>query len=60
MDTVTILPVVTVKNLTLMNSVTTNPTTVAGLVTSITAGSIPQWCDVNGNNCTTTAPSVPT
>jgi gliding motility-associated-like protein len=59
MDTVTILPVVKVKNLTIMNSVNSNPKNIAGLIASITAGSIPQWCDVNGANCSTTAPLVP-
>jgi hypothetical protein len=59
MDTVTILPVVKLKNLTIMNSVNSNPKNIAGLITSITAGSIPQWCDVNGANCSTTAPLVP-
>ncbi|MFN6245809.1 MAG: Ig-like domain-containing protein [Chitinophagaceae bacterium] len=59
MDTVTILPVVNVKNLTIMNSVSSNPKNIAGLITSITAGSIPQWCDLNGANCSTTAPTVP-
>ena len=59
MDTVTILPVVSVKNLTLMNTVATNPTNISGLVNAITTGSYPKWCDVNGNNCSTTAPSVP-
>jgi gliding motility-associated-like protein len=42
-----------------MNSVSTNPKNIAGLISSITAGSIPQWCDVNGSNCSTTAPLVP-
>jgi gliding motility-associated-like protein len=59
MDTVTILPVVNVKNLTIMNSVISNPKNISGLITSITTGSIPQWCDINGSNCSTTAPLVP-
>ena len=59
MDTVIILPVVNVKNLTIMNSVSTNPKNIASLITSITQGSVPQWCDINGSNCTTTAPLVP-
>jgi gliding motility-associated-like protein len=59
MDTVTILPTVAVNNLTLMNTVITNPKNISSLITSITPGSIPQWCDPNGNNCTTIAPLVP-
>ena len=60
MDTVTMLPVVKVKNDTLMSNVITNPKNIAYLITTITPGSAPIWCDVNGNNCTKLAPSIPT
>jgi len=59
MDTVTMLPVVKVKNDTLMSNITTNPKNIAYLIKSITPGSKPTWCDVNGNNCTKVAPSIP-
>ena len=58
-DTITILPYVKVANATYVNGVTTNPKNIAGLVTDITPGSTPRWCDVNGNNCTSTAPVLP-
>ncbi|MCX6211305.1 MAG: gliding motility-associated C-terminal domain-containing protein, partial [Bacteroidetes bacterium] len=60
MDTVTMLPVVKVKNDTLMSNITTNPKNIAYLIKSITPGSKPTWCDINGNNCTKVAPSIPT
>jgi gliding motility-associated-like protein len=60
MDTVTMLPVVKVKNDTLMSNVITNPKNIVYLIKTITPGSTPIWCDVNGNNCTKVAPSVPT
>jgi gliding motility-associated-like protein len=58
-DTIRILPVVIVVNATYVNNVITNPKNIAGLVSDITLGSVPKWCDVNGNNCTTTAPALP-
>lgn len=39
--------------------VKTNPTTVAPTVTQIPNGCKVQYCDVNGANCTTTAPVLP-
>jgi gliding motility-associated-like protein len=59
-DTLRILPVVKTTNATYVNGVTTNPANIKTLVTSITAGSNPRWCDVSGNNCTNTAPVLPT
>ena len=58
-DTITILPYVKVANATYVNGVTTNPKNIAGLITDITPGSTPRWCDVNGNNCTSTSPVLP-
>ena len=60
MDTVTMLPVVKVKNDTLMGNVVSNPKNISYLITYITPGSKPSWCDVNGNNCTKVAPAIPT
>jgi gliding motility-associated-like protein len=59
MDTVTMLPVVKVKNDTLMSGLLSNPKNVSYLITSITPGSAPIWCDVNGTNSTTVAPVIP-
>jgi gliding motility-associated-like protein len=59
-DTITVLPYVKTLNATYINGVTTNPKNIAGLVSDISAGSIPKWCDVTGTTCTTTAPVLPT
>ena len=58
-DTLFMLPTLKVKKLTLVKTVANNPTNIASSIQSITAGSIPKWCDVNGTNCTFTTPSVP-
>ena len=59
MDTVTMLPVVGVVNTTLLGNIGTNPKTISHLIKSITPGSLPSWCDVNGNNCTMVPPKMP-
>lgn len=58
-DTLFMLPTLKVKKLTLVKTVANNPTNIASSIQSITAGSIPKWCDVNGANCTFTTPTVP-
>ena len=58
-DTITILPTLTVIKNTYIAGGIGNPANISSLVTSITAGSKPQWCDVNGNNCTMTPPVLP-
>ena len=59
-DTLRILPKLTTKNATYVLGVVSNPSNISGLVTSITAGSVPKWCDVGGVTCSTTAPTLPT
>ncbi|MCA6455252.1 MAG: tandem-95 repeat protein [Chitinophagaceae bacterium] len=58
-DTIRILPTVTTVNATYVLGGIGLPTNISGLIKTITAGSKPQWCDVNGQNCTTTAPALP-
>ncbi|MEA3424918.1 MAG: Ig-like domain-containing protein [Bacteroidota bacterium] len=58
-DTIRILPTVTPVNATYVLGGIGLPTNISGLIKTITAGSKPQWCDVNGQNCTTTAPALP-
>ncbi len=59
LDTVTMLPSLTVRKLTFVKSVTTNPINIASAITAISPGSKVRWCDANGNNCTFTTPSTP-
>lgn len=58
-DTVTMLPNVITKKMTFVNTVTTNPSNIGSSIVSISAGSKPKWCDLNGNNCSFIAPSIP-
>ena len=59
-DTLFMLPSIKVNKLTLVKTVTTNPTTIASSIQSISTGSIPKWCSINGTNCSFNAPAVPT
>lgn len=59
-DTLRILPKLTTKNATYLTSVVANPANISGLVTTISTGSVPKWCDVSGLTCSTTAPTLPT
>ncbi len=58
-DTLTMLPNVITKKLTFVNTITSNPTNIGSSIVSISAGSKPKWCDLNGNNCSFNAPSIP-
>lgn len=58
-DTLFMLPSIKVNKLTLVKSVSTNPTTIASSIQSISTGSIPKWCNINGTNCSFNAPAVP-
>ena len=58
-DTLFMLPSIKVNKLTLVKTVTTNPTTIASSIQSISTGSIPKWCAINGTNCSFNAPAVP-
>ena len=58
-DTVTMLPSIATKKLTLINTVSTNPKNIASTIESISNGCIPKWCDINGNNCSYTPPGIP-
>ncbi|MDB5230111.1 MAG: hypothetical protein JWN76_916, partial [Chitinophagaceae bacterium] len=58
-DTIWILPVIKVKGATYISGEAGNPTTIRSLVTNLTIGSSVEWCDTNGNNCSSTAPSLP-
>ena len=58
-DTLTLLPSISVKKLSFVNTATSIPTNIASSIVSISPGSIPKWCDANGNNCTFTPPSIP-
>ena len=57
---ITILPEIKVRNATYIIGGSKNPTNISSLVTFITKGSKPQWCDKDGNNCTDIAPALPT
>ena len=57
---VTILPEIKTRNATYIIGGSKNPTNISSLVSFITSGSKPQWCDVLGNNCSNIAPSLPT
>jgi len=59
LDTLTLLPSFSVKKLSFVNTATSIPTNIASSILSISPGSIPKWCDINGNNCTYTAPTIP-
>jgi len=59
-DTLRILPKLTTKNATYLTGVVANPANISGLVTTISTGSVPKWCDVSGLTCSTTAPTLPT
>ena len=58
-DTIKILPTVTPTNGTYISGGIGNPANISVLITSISTGSKAQWCDVNGNNCSVTAPVLP-
>jgi gliding motility-associated-like protein len=57
---VTILPEIKTRNATYIIGGSNNPATISSLVSFITSGSKPQWCDVAGNNCSNIAPALPT
>jgi gliding motility-associated-like protein len=57
---VTILPEIKTRNATYIIGGSKNPTNISSLVSFITSGSKPQWCDVLGNNCSNIAPTLPT
>jgi len=57
---VTILPEIKTRNATYIISGSKNPANISSLVSFITSGSKPQWCDVSGNNCSSVAPALPT
>ena len=59
-DTLRILPKLTTINASYLTGVAANPANINGLVTSISTGSVPKWCDVSGLTCSTTAPTLPT
>lgn len=58
-DTLIMLPSISIKKLSFVNTATSIPTNIATSIKSISPGSIPKWCDINGNNCTYTAPTIP-
>ncbi len=57
---VTILPEIKTRNASYIIGGSKNPTNISSLVSFITSGSKPQWCDVAGNNCSNIAPALPT
>jgi gliding motility-associated-like protein len=57
---VTILPEIKTINATYIIGGSKNPPNISSLVSYITSGSKPQWCDIAGNNCTNIAPALPT
>jgi gliding motility-associated-like protein len=58
-DTLTMLPSISIKKLTFVNTATLIPTNIASSIQIISSGSIPKWCDMNGNNCSYIAPTIP-
>jgi gliding motility-associated-like protein len=59
LDTLTILPSISVQKLTYVKTSTNIPNNIASSITSISQGSITKWCDVNGSNCTFNTPLTP-
>jgi len=60
-DTIRILPPAPIPaNGTYIVGGSKNPSNIGGLVSGVIAGSKPQWCDVNGLNCSMVAPALPT
>jgi gliding motility-associated-like protein len=58
-DTLTMLPNIITKKITIINTVSTNPKNIASSIQSISVGSVPKWCNINGNNCSFVVPNIP-
>jgi len=59
-DTITILPTLKPGNATYESGATNNPKDISGLHSNVTPGSKVLYCDSLGNNCSYTAPTLPT